>query len=411
MIRKFRIRFIILAMLSLFLLLTVIVTGMNLLNYRSVVGDADEVLSLISQNRGVFPEIGGGQGPGGQKPRSISPELPYESRYFSVLLDSDGAVLRVDVSRIASVDDEKASEYANLVAAKSSEQGFYGQFRYLKSYDDLGVRIFFLDCGRKLDAYYNFLIISIVMASAGFVVVFFVIVFFSGKFIRPIAESYEKQKNFITDAGHEIKTPLTIINANTDLLEMDIGENESLREIRRQAKRLTGLTNDLVSLARMEESKESMQMIEFPLSEVVQEAVAPFAGAALAQNKQLIFNIQPMLTIKGNDRAIGQLVSLLLDNALKYSPEGGVISLELVRQGKHLCLSVCNPTFGEIYRDDLLHVFDRFYRSDPSRNSQTGGHGIGLSIAKAIVTAHGGKITAQTKDGHSFLIAAVFPAS
>lgn len=411
MIRKLRIQFTTLAMLSLLLLLTVIVTGMNLLNYRSVVKDADEVLSLISQNRGIFPTIDGDLGPGGRRPHGISPELQYESRYFSVLLGDDGTVIRVDTSRIASVDSNQAADYAMAVEQRSTEKGFYEQFRYIKSYETTGVRISFLDCGRKLDAYHNFLFISIMMASAGFLVVFFVIVFFSGKFIRPIAESYEKQKHFITDAGHEIKTPLTIIRANTDLLEMDIGSNESLDEIRRQAKRLTGLTNDLVSLARMEESERAMPMIEFPVSEVVQEAAAPFQAPALSQNKQLVCSIRPLLSMKGNDQAVSQLVSLLLDNALKYSPEGGVISLQLARQGKHLVLSVSNPTAAEIRPDQLSHVFDRFYRSDPSRNSQTGGHGIGLSIAKAIVTAHGGKITAQTKDGHSFLISAMFSAS
>ncbi len=398
MIRKLRIQFIVLAMLSLLILLTVIVTGMNLLNYRSVVNDADEVLSLISQNRGVFPAIDGDPVSGGRRPHGMSPELQYESRYFSVLLGDDGTVIRVDTSRIASVDSDQAADYAKAVEQKSSEKGFFDQFRYIKSYEEIGVRISFLDCGRKLDAYHNFLFISIMMASAGFLVVFFVIVFFSGKFIRPIAESYEKQKHFITDAGHEIKTPLTIISANTDLLEMDIGSNESLDEIRRQAKRLTGLTNDLVSLARMEESERAMPMIEFPVSEVVQEAAAPFQAPALSQNKQLVCNIQPMLSMKGNDQAVSQLVSLL-------------ISLKLARQGKHLVLSVCNSTVAEIRPDQLSHVFDRFYRSDPSRNSQTGGHGIGLSIAKAIVTAHSGKISAQTKDGHSFLISSIFSAS
>ena len=192
MIRKLRIQFIVLAMLSLLLLLTVIVTGMNLLNYRSVVNDADEVLSLISQNRGVFPAIDGDPGLGGRRPHGMSPELQYESRYFSVLLGDDGTVIRVDTSRIASVDSSQAADYAMAVEQKSSEKDFFDQFRYIKSYEEIGVRISFLDCGRKLDAYHNFLFISIMMASAGFLVVFFVIVFFSGKFIRPIAESYEK---------------------------------------------------------------------------------------------------------------------------------------------------------------------------------------------------------------------------
>lgn len=410
MIRKLRIQFIALAMLSLFLLLAATVFGMNLLNYRSVVSDADEVLTLLSQNRGVFPPMEGALGPGGRKPHGLSPELPYESRYFSVILGADGEAVWVDVSRIASVDGDQAVDYAMAVSEKSSDRGFLAQFRYVKAYEETGVRITFLDCGRRLDAFHNFLLISVSMAAAGFFAVFFVIVFFSGRFIRPIAESYEKQKRFITDAGHEIKTPLTVIAANADLLEMDIGENESLEEIKRQTKRLTGLTGDLVRLSRMEESERALPMIDFPLSEVVQEAAAPFGALAQAQNKRLSCDIPPLLSMKGNDQAIAQLVTLLLDNALKYSPSGGEISLALARQGKHLVLTVSNPTVEEIRPEQLSHVFERFYRGDPSRSSQIGGHGIGLSIAKAIVAAHGGKISAQAKEGHTFRITAVFSA-
>lgn len=407
MIRKLKIKFIVLAMLSLFILLLIIVSGMNILNYNSVAREADEVLSIISKNKGVFPDFVGGRD--GRFPPNMSPELPYESRYFSVLLSSAGEVVYAQTNRIFSVNMDMAVRYAGDVFQKNSDRGFIDDFRYIKTSEGNNLRITFLDCGRKLDAYHNFLSISIIMALVGYTAVFFIISFFSGKFIRPIAESYEKQKQFITDAGHEIKTPLTIINANVDILEMDYEKNECVEEIRQQAKRLTALTNDLIYLARMEESGSTLQMIEFPVSEVVWDTAMSFRTLAQAQGKEFVCNVWPMLSMCGDNKAIGQLVSILMDNALKYSPSGGIVSLHFVRQNRNLILTVFNTTETFITPECLHHVFDRFYRMDLSRNSEIGGHGIGLSVAKAIVTAHGGKISAHTQDGQSFQVTAVFP--
>lgn len=407
MIKNLKLKFIVLSTISIFLLLLTVVFGMNVLNYNSVVREADSTLSLLSHNKGVFPDMGGNRGD--RLPPNMSPELPFESRYFSVLLNGNGDVIRAETSQIISVDAEKAVEYADDIMNKNSKRGFVDSFRYVRTVEGNGVRITFLDCGRQLDAYYNFLIISIIMAITGFIIVFLVISFFSGKFIRPISESYEKQKRFITDAGHEIKTPLTIISANVDVLEIDMGKNECLEDIRQQAERLTVLTNDLVYLARMEESENTLQMIEFPVSDVVQETAAPFKTLFQAQEKEFICNVQPMLSMQGNYKAIRQLVSILMDNALKYSPVGGTVTLNFTRQNKNLILTVSNTIDTVITSENLNHIFDRFYRTDPSRNSETGGHGIGLSVARAIVTAHGGKINADIKGGNLFQITAVLP--
>lgn len=407
MIKKLKIKFIVLSMTSLFMLLLIIVAGMNIINYTSVCREADDILSLISQNKGVFPDFKG-KGPN-RLPRNMSPELQFESRYFSVLLDDSGNLIHVETSRIISVDTAMAIEYAENVLDKGKNRGFINNFRFVQSSEGNTTRIIFLDHGRKLDSFYHFLFISAVMALAGFIVVFFIISFCAGRITRPIAESYEKQKRFITDAGHEIKTPLTIINTNADILEMDIGKNECLEDIQQQSKRLTSLVNDLVYLARMEESENSLQMIEFPISEVIQEIAMPFKTLALADNKDFVCNVQPMLSMRGNDKSIKQLVSILMDNALKYSPRGGAISFNFIRQNKTLSLTVFNTTQTDVNPEELKYVFDRFYRTDKSRNSETGGHGIGLSVAKAIVTAHGGKIHASTKDGHSFQITVTFP--
>ena len=408
MIKKLKRKFVALSMVSLFVLLAVIVAGMNLINYTSVVRDADEVLTLLSQNRGVFPEFGGG-GRENHMPPNMSPELPYESRYFSVLLRANGDVLHTETGRISAVDPSMAIAYANSVQKSGKARGFADRFRYMRTVEGDTVRITFLDCGRKLDAYFGFLLTSIGMALLGFGIVFFVIFFFAGKFIQPIAESYEKQKRFITDAGHEIKTPLTIIQANTDVLEMDIGQNECLEDIRGQAARLTRLTNDLIYLARMEENGQNLQKIDFPLSEVVEEAARPFSTLAQTQGKTFLCEVQPMLTLRGDQKAIEQLIYILMDNALKYAAPDSAISLTLKKQGKALVLRVCNAVEAAISPDGLQHIFDRFYRTDLSRNSETGGHGIGLSVANAIVRAHDGKIQAQMSDSHTFQMTVTLP--
>lgn len=406
MIRKLKIKFIVLSMTSLFILLLIIVAGMNIINYTSVCREADEILSLISQNKGVFPDF---KGKGNNRlPRNMSPELPHESRYFSVLFDQSGNLIHVETSRITSVDTTMAIEYAKDVMNNDKTHGFINDYRFLQSLEEDTTRITFLDHGRQLDSFYHFLFISSGMALVGFLIVLFIISFSAGKITKPIAESYEKQKRFITDAGHEIKTPLTIINANVDILKMDIGENECLEDIEQQTKRLTSLVNNLVYLARMEEAENSLPMIEFPVSEVVQETAMSFKNRALAEKKEFRCNVQPVLSMYGNDKAIEQLVSILMDNALKYSAPGGAVSLDLTGQNKTLSLTVLNTTQTVINPDDLPYVFDRFYRTDKSRNSETGGHGIGLSVAKAIVTSHGGKIYADTQDGHSFRITVTF---
>ncbi|MGN0394348.1 MAG: sensor histidine kinase [Coprococcus sp.] len=413
MIRKLKIRFIALSMTALIVLLIFIIAGMNIISYNAVISEADLTLSILSQNKGRFPDMDNKEGSDNHRgkplPHGMSPELPYESRYFSVLLGKSGEVILTETSKIASVDSDSAVQYAQSVINQNDIKGFIGDFRFTRYNDNGNTCIIFLDCERKLSSFRTFLYASLVMTLVGIIVVFTVICFFSGKIIHPIAESYEKQKRFITDAGHEIKTPLTIINANVDILEMELGENECITDIKQQTERLKSLTDGLVMLARMEESEETMTKIEFPLSEVVTESANPFQKLAIQQNKKFICTIQPMLSIKGNDQSIQKLVSILMDNAFKYSPKGGTIILNLEKQGKMICLSVYNTTNTKIEQDSIAHVFDRFYRTDASRNSETGGHGIGLSIAKSIVSAHNGKIRALSQDEYSFQIIVSIP--
>lgn len=407
MIKRLKIRFISLSMAALFILLVLMVACMNLLNYHAVVEDADAVLSLLSQNQGVFPS--GGESGQQRSHKHISPETPYESRYFSVVIDSNGQVLQTDTSKIAAIDSEAAKTYALSVLEKGAENGFINGFRYSIVEESETTRITFLDCGKMLNSFYDFLNTSTLIALLCYLFLFVVILFFSGRIIRPAAESYAKQKQFITNASHEIKTPLTIINANLDLLEMDPQDTDSLQDIRAQTERLASLTNDLVCLAQMEEPEKEMEKTEVLLSDLIAEAVLPFKTLAQTQKKHFICQIQPSLSIRGSQKAITQLLYILLDNALKYSPEEGTVAIHFAQQGHQLRLNVFNTTQTYVNWEDLQYVFDRFFRADRSRNSASGGYGIGLSIAKAIMTAHGGKIQTGTQGGYSFTITCLFP--
>lgn len=408
MIKKLRFKFILLSMAALFLVLSLIIAGINVVNYRGVVREADALLDILSENRGSFPR-GPGDGKGGKLPPNMSQEVPYETRYFTVLLSGTGDLIQTDTSRIVTVEQSSAAELARAVLAEGRSRGFLGTFRYAVSAEGETTRILFLDCGRKLDAFRSFLFASIAISLLGYIVVLLLIAFFSDRIVRPIAESYEKQKRFITDAGHELKTPLTIISADVDVLAMDLGENEWLEDIQKQTKRLTALTNELVFLSRLEEADSPLSLVEFPFSEAVSEAASSFQALAQTQNKDFQCHIQPMLSLKGDERAIQQLVNILLDNALKYSPEGGVVRLRAEKQNKTLLLSVGNTTEEPLSKEQLPLLFERFYRTDPSRSAQTGGYGIGLSVAKAIAEAHNGKIQARTEDGSFLLITISFP--
>ncbi len=408
MIRGLRRRFVLLSMLVLLLVLSVILTAIHAVNYRRIVANADTLLGILLENRGSFPPDTAK--PVRPLPPGLSPETPFESRYFSVTLDghSDG-VVSADLSRIASVDEAQALACARTAVERGKPAGFVGQYRYALQTDDPYLRVVFLDCGRQLGAFTDFLWTSVGISLAGCLVVFALIAFFSRRIVRPIAESYEKQRRFITDAGHELRTPLSIIRADADVLALELEDSEWLADIRRQTDRLAELTDELVYLSRMEEAGPAAPMTPFPFSDVVGETAASFQ--ALAQTRELDFDcrVQPLLTLCGDEKAIRRLVSILLDNALKYTPAHGVVALTAEKQGRNLRLCVCNTTAEPIPAAALPRLFDRFYRPDPSRSARSGGYGIGLSVASAIVRAHGGRITAAAEPGQTLRMTVTLP--
>lgn len=399
-------------------------------------------------------------------PRFESAELPYESRYFSVLMDIDGRIIFTDISRIASVDEDTADEYARSVlsevdtsvtaassassdrtsdsstdssaagasetdtdssdplsdSGKSSDgsfsilaSGYYSHYRYAvtSGVDESGgarIRVIFLDCGQRLHSARLVLFYSTIVALCGWGAVLCLLILVSGRIVAPIAESYEKQRRFITDAGHEIKTPITIINADADVLSMDLGPNEWLDDIKVQASRLTSLTGDLIFLSRMDEEQQGVQKIDLPFSDLVEETAGSFRQLAKSRKKDFQISIEPLITVHGDPKSLRQLVSILLDNAQKYSPEGGRITLVLRKEGRNAVLTVDNTSSYPITDELLKNMFDRFYRADESRNSETGGYGIGLSIARAVVSAHKGKISGSSEEGRTLKITVSLPA-
>lgn len=426
MINNLRLKLIGATMLSLIIVLSVVVGAITYSTYRGIVDDADLILTLLADNGGAFPDKvdelpvdneGPGAGDmniesGSRRQNDIlsSPELEYESRYFTVTFNNrSGNLVSVNTGKIAAVGTSAAVEYAENVIASGKTKGFMDDYRYLVYEGETETTVVFLDCARNLSTFRTVITASLGISAAGLVMVLVLLIFLSGRIVKPFWENYEKQRRFITDAGHDLKTPLTVIGADAEVLEMDIGENEWITDIRTQVSRLTDMTNSLIMLSRMDEAEPEYQMLDFPLSDIVEETLDEYRSLAKTQGKNLSGSIQPMISLNGDEKAIRRLLSVLLDNAMKYSDENGTISLTLEQQRGSIRLMVFN-TCPYMPKESLPHLFDRFYRTDESRNSQTGGYGLGLSIAAAIVTAHKGKISASTTDEKSLLITVTLPS-
>lgn len=334
-------------------------------------------------------------------------ETPYQTRYFTVTADADGTLTDCNLERIASVTEEEAEEYAASALENSETTGYEGIYRYRISREGDTTLLIFLDCSQDLGTVETFAKTSFGISLIGLAAVFVLIVVFSRLVFRPVAASYAKQKQFITDASHELKTPLTIIDANTEVLEMEHGESRWTASIRNQVRRLSLMTGQLITLARLEEEKTLREGSPFSLSELLIETVEPFEVPAENANKTLVLQVEENVELFGEEKSIRQLLEILLDNALKYSLSDTSIEISLKRRGQRKVLTIYNQS-EEIPKGSLDQIFERFYRLDAARSSTQGGSGIGLSVAKAVVDAHRGKISAVSEDGHSLTIEVVF---
>lgn len=335
-------------------------------------------------------------------------QMPKLSVDFVLELDQDGNLL--EVQSVFDIDDavyQEAAQYAGTSekdGGKIRSEDTLWQFRRIPTTE--GVRVAFLDVSAEYGVLARLMIVFGIVSLLSLLLIFFICLFFANRAIRPIEEAWEKQKRFIADASHELKTPLTTINANVDVLltqPVSTEQEKWLRYIKGETERMTKLTNDLLYLARME-AEETLDSEVVLLSEIVAQTV--LAEEAVAFEKQIMMEeeIEENLFVAGSRDKIRQLLLILLDNAVKYAEEGGNIRIRLRREERHALLMVYNSG-DSLEADECKKIFDRFYRSDDARDRKNGGYGLGLSIAGAIVSHMKAEIWAEgAGDGTKFFV-------
>lgn len=329
--------------------------------------------------------------------RRISPDHAMSTRYFLVLFAEDGTVLKTDTSKIYSISSQKAQEMAQEVLAGGKESGLTERFLYKMKKTDDGATVVFMDVSSELSSVLSVIVISFVIAAIGWTLMLLLVIALSKKAITPIAENIVRQKQFVTNAGHELKTPLAIIMANTEALELYTGESKWTRNIKDQTKRLSGLMQNLLTLSKMDEPDLKLPKEDWDLGKLLAESAAPFEEPALSKKIRFTVDAEPVM-VHANRDSMGQLLGILFDNAVKYTPEGGRISAAIRTENRQVVLEQRNSIDPKDAVEDPGRLFDRFYRSDSSRNRKKGGYGIGLSAARAIAQANGAEISAVYED-------------
>lgn len=301
------------------------------------------------------------------------------------------------MQNIAAVSLEEAIDMLEKVVTENKMTGFYENYKFkIVRITDNKQLVVFLDCTFQRENQKRMIKKSLIVMSIGYLIVFFIISIFSKNALKPFIKNMEQQKQFITNAGHELKTPLAVIIADIDVLELTTGENnEWVASIKNQAYRLNVLIKNLLKLANIEESRKQLEVTEFSLTNTVKETINDFK--ALLQNREIKFDENKDVMIFADENSLKQLITIFLDNAIKYTDENGIIEIKIDKQGKSTKFEISN-TYENAYKINANKLFDRFYREDKSRNKEKEGYGIGLSIAKSIVDMHKGKISAYVKD-------------
>ena len=440
MVKQLQKKFIISAMTAVTILLVVLIGVINVFNYLTTRNDNDRLMEMLcysfetstkwnanttdntqppqsinstqqnttgatgNQNdTGFVPQDNGTKPPDDKKNDGFGrhdKNAVDSARYAAVAIDKNGNIIRTDVTHISSLTEEEATAITEALKNTASGTGTYNGFLYRISETKRadGKVIILLDNGMQISSFFTVLFISAGAGIFGWLLMLLLVILLSKKTIAPVARSIEKQKQFVTNAGHEIKTPLAIILANTDAMELHNGENKWSRNIRAQTLRLSGLMQNLLMLAKMDESSTKLPMCSFDISTAAEDTVNAFIEPAALKGVMIEQDIQKGLQLNGNRDSIVQLMTVLLDNAVKYTESGGTISAKLSGNDKNIALSIAN-TCEPIDHPEKL--FDRFYRGDSARTQKNGGYGIGLSVAQAIAELHKGTITAENITGTS----------
>ena len=407
MIRKLRYKLVGYATASIFFFLLLILGTINLVNFAQVAEEADAITLNIAENGGAFepdeepvpPGEGQAPGPGGQPSPSDpggprSPEIAASSRYFTVAFDKEGnGTLVAKKIMDQTVSDENAITWASTLLGK--EKGWtdtYFRFRCYKYEKKDYVTVLYFD--RELGPSYRILYASIIGGVGGTVASFLLLTPLSSLFVKPLIASRKKQQRFISDASHELKTPLTIISAEKEILEIEHGETEASKSIGKQVARLTAMVKDLNALAAMDEGAKPI-LASFDLARTCGEMVDAFQGAFEKKGIAVETEIPETHPFNGDEVLIRQLLSILLDNALKYAKTQ--VDFHLYANGERTTIKMRND--ADVPDGPLDRVFERFYRSDEARASDSEGSGIGLSLAQEIVKTCGGRISAKGEGG------------
>ena len=391
---KLRKKFIYFSVGIIAIVLLSIMAFVNVTNFYNLKRSSDELLKTLVENNGVMPSFKLNDNSKEEKTVYLK---NFSNRFFTVKTDNKKNVITVNTDDVFFTSASEAVEYAKDVLSSGKSRGYYGGFKYVVENTENGKLIAFVDVVKDFDVFYSNLGNSVVISFfvLGFVTFFSFVL--SKKAVAPMVQAYEKQNAFITDASHELKTPLAIINTSADVLEMESGESKWTGNIHKQVNRLNGLIGNLISLTKLEES-DDLDRLEFSLSDTLDDCVMDVKDYALSLDKNIVTDIEKDISFKGDEKLIRQVIGILLDNAIKYAREKSDINVKLTKQNKKIVFTVENEADNlEIKNYNIL--FERFYRADSSRSSKTGGYGIGLSIAQSIVLKHKGKISADSFDG------------
>ena len=327
-----------------------------------------------------------------------------EARYFYIIFDKNNRPRTINVDNISDISEYKALATYHEAYETGELDGFYNDYRYCIYEKEKRTIAIFVLRSNMIDDVKKTAVSLIEGSCVGIGIMLLVLIFASKLIVMPIAKAHRKQKEFITSASHELKTPITVIRADADILLMDDENNEWLADIKKQAENLTTMTNNLVTLARMDERNGNIPRIDFPVSELAGEVVHSYNALAMDFGKHFSYDIKPNLSCCGDAASVRQLFTILLDNAFKYSPDNGNINFILSSSGNYITLCVTNDV-EHIDKGLTDRMFDRFYRAD-STSARITGHGLGLSIAKAIVAEHNGSIKAKANGEHEIIIKA-----
>ena len=424
MIKKLQTKFIRIAVISLTVAMVLVVGIVNIANWISVRNELSDTLNLLTESEAFpMPEFrtegepsseNNEPGTEEQARRRFNPSrhvrnMMSESSWFSGLLAEDGGVDKVLMDRMENLSEEDAKELIREAAAQGRTEGMIRDYLYKIRETMNGNReVVMLSCETRLTAVRTIVLISAIACAGGILLAWALVTLFSRKAVDPIIRNIEQQKQFITNASHELKTPLTVIATNMELLQMETDDNPWVRSTLKQTATLRKLVDELVYLSRMEEERPVLEIETLDPGKLLEETAEPFVAMAEYSGRDMTVTAEKDLQMSGDRASIQRLMSTLLDNAVKYASDGPICA-EIRGEGKNIILEVSNPVEEPLTKQQCEQLFDRFYRMDKSRSKEKkSGFGIGLAIASAIAEKHGGRISAAM-DGNRLVFTCLLP--